>query len=359
MANYYTNFIDPGNSGGSVPTPDTCIPFTPNATLYPCRFCNLKFATDNTRVHHEWDVHPSKNPQLRIFKKTIGSTTFPIHTKLSPDDIEFIHCEQIFINGKEVEIDAAPEVLSSKEKYFFDIIAVSQNSTREFRINVDIAAPSELKKVDELFWICLNRDDFTEELITQFTHACSDLTSTVNYVDGIVKYLQGIMSKDGKTKILTFEDFEPRFNQARAKLQQFDTPLSKAIQAIIDFNQNQFDSRGLDTIPYLNRAMAFFSNTSIIDLEESNLRNDKKLPIDRVTALLIDDVIHQFNEYSIDTIQEHIERLPRLNVSLNDRKKFQFLLLKKAYNTGHDKIIKSMTKRLSSDESFDLTNIEE
>ncbi|MFL9765101.1 hypothetical protein [Vibrio cyclitrophicus] len=359
MSNYYTNFIDPGNSGGSVPTPDTSIPFTPNMAAYSCRFCNSTFATDNLRIQHEWDVHPSKNPQLHIFKKPIGSTTLTVHTKLSPDDIEFTHCEQIFINGKEIDLDIAPDQLASKDKHFFNVVAMNKGSTREFKIDVDIADPIEIAKVDEFFWMFLSRDDFTEELITQFIHACSELNSTVNYVDGIVKYLQGIMAKDGKTQVLTFEDFEPRFNQSRSKLQQFDTPLSKAIQAVIDFNQNQFDSRGLETTPFLNKAMAFFSNNPIINLEDAILSRGKKLPIDRVTALLVDDVIYDFDEHSIESIQEHIERLPRRNVSLSDRKKFQFLLLKKAYNTGHSEIVKKMKKRLSSDESFDLTNIEE
>lgn len=359
MANYYTNFIDPGNSGGSVPTPDTNIPFIPNATLFHCRFCDSKFTTDDLRIHHEWDVHPSKDPQLHIFQKTIGSTTFSIHSKLSPADIEFTHCEQLFINGKEIEVDVASELLSSKDKHFFDVVAVNQGSTREFKIDINIADPVELAQVDEFFWMFLNREDFTEELITQFINASSELNSTVNYIDGIVKYLQGIMSKDGKTQILTFEDFEPRFNQSRAKLQKFDTALSKAIQAVIDLNQNQFDSYGLETIPFLDRAMAFFSNAPITNIETSALHSSKKLPIDRVTALLIDDIISDFDEHSIETIQEHIERLPKRNVSLNDRKKFQFLLLKKAYNTGHGEIIKTMTKRLSSDESFDLSNIEE
>ncbi|WP_226420707.1 hypothetical protein [Vibrio sp. E14] len=359
MSNYYTNFIDPGNSGGSVPTPDTTIPFTPNTALYACRFCSATFATDHLRVSHEWDEHPSKNPQLHIFQKAVGSTRLVIHTKLSPEDIELTYCDQIFINGEAIDIDVAPELLSSKHKYFFEVRAVNQGVTREFKIDIDVADSNELEQVDKLFWVILSRDDFTEELVTQFVKSCADFNTTVEYVDGIVKYLQGIMAKDGKAQVLTFEDFDKRFNQARSKLQQFNTPLSRAIQSVIDFNQNQFGTTGLESVPFLKQAMALFLNDRSLYVDKGLQETTKKLPVDRMTALLVDDVINNFDEHSVDSIQEFLDRLPRRNISLNDRQKLQFLLVKKAYNTGHKTIIKPLIKRLASADTFNLNFIEE
>ncbi|WP_305815125.1 hypothetical protein [Photobacterium leiognathi] len=346
MSNYYTNFIDPGNSGGSVPTPDTCIPFVPRKTVYPCRFCTVTFDSDELRIQHEWNEHPSKNPQLRIQGKAIGSTRFTVSTKLFPEDIEFTHCEHLTINGNEVKVEDASQLLSSKEKHFFYVTASNQNISREFKVDVDVANPTELEQVDTLFWLILNREDFTEELITQFVQACSDFSSTRDYVDGIIKYLQGIMAKDGKTQILTFEDFDNRFSQARTKLQPFGTPLSRAIQSVIDFNQNQFDTNGLKCVPFLAQAMSIFLNDDRIRADLLPPKEPKKLPVDRITAFLLDDVIDQFHYHSVESIQELISTFPRHNVSLNDRQKLQFLLLKKAYNCGDSELITSLKKTI-------------
>ncbi|RZR39857.1 hypothetical protein [Vibrio vulnificus] len=359
MSNYYTNFIDPGNSGGSVPTPDTSIPFVPRKTVYPCRFCATTFGTDGLRVQHEWNEHPSKNPQLYIRGKAVGSTRLTISTKLSPEDIEFTNCERLTINGYEVHLDDASQLLSSKEKHFFDVTAINQNISRVFKVDVDIANPAELEQVDSLFWLILNREDFTEELITQFVRSCSDFASTRDYVDGIIKYLQGIMAKDGKAQVLIFEDFDKRFSQARTKLQPFDTPLSRAIQSVIDFNQNQFDANGLECVPFLAQAMALFLNNDLIRTEVIPQRNSKKLPVDRITAFLLDEVIDQFDCHSVESIQELMITFPKGNVSLNDRKKLQFLLLKKAYNSRHFELLTSLKKRLSSDDAFNLNFIED
>ncbi|HAS6345176.1 TPA: hypothetical protein RQK94_001107 [Vibrio vulnificus] len=359
MSNYYTNFIDPGNSGGSVPTPDTSIPFVPRETAYSCRFCAATFGTDRLRVQHEWDKHPSKNPQLRIRGKVIGSTRFTVSTKLSPEDIEFTHCEHLIINGYEVKVEDASELLSSREKHFFDVTAINQNISREFKVDVDVANPDELAQVDSLFWLFLNREDFTEQLITQFVRSCSDLTSTRDYVDGIIKYLQGIMAKDGKTQVLTFEDFDNRFSQARTKLQPFGTPLSRAIQSVIDFNQNQFDVNGLECVPFLGQAVALFLSDQLIHSEMSPQSNSKKLPVDRITAFLLDEVIEQFDYHSVESIQGLMNSFPRHHLSLNDRKKLQFLLLKKAYNSGNSELITSLKKRFSSDDAFNLNFIED
>lgn len=359
MSNYYTNFIDPGNSGGSVPTPDTSIPFVPRKTVYPCRFCAATFDNDELRIQHEWNEHPSKNPQLRIRGKAIGSTRFTVSSKLSPEDIEFTHCEHLIINGYEVKLEDASHLLSSKEKHFFDVTASNQSISREFKVNVDVANPTELAQVDTLFWLILNREDFTEELVTQFVRSCSDLTSTRDYVDGIIKYLQGIMAKDGKAQVLTFEDFDHRFSQARTRLQPFNTPLSRAIQSVIDFNQNQFDINGLECVPFLAQAMSLFLNDDRIHADLLPLKDPKKLPVDRITAFLLDDIIAQFNYHSVESIQELISTFPRHNVSLNDRKKLQFLLLKKAYNSGNSELITSLKKRFSSDDAFNLNFIED
>ncbi|MPW37475.1 hypothetical protein [Vibrio sp. B1Z05] len=359
MSNYYTNFIDPGNSGGSVPTPDTSIPFVPRKTVYPCRFCAAIFDNDELRIQHEWSKHPSKNPQLHIQGKAIGSARLTVCTKLSPEDIEFTYCEHLTINGYEVTVEDASLLLSSEEKQFFDITASNQSISREFKINVDVANPTELAQVDTLFWLILNREDFTEELVTQFVRACSDLSSTRDYIDGIIKYLQGIMAKDGKAQVLTFEDFDHRFSQARTRLQQFNTPLSRAIQSVIDFNQNQFDINGLECVPFLAQAMSLFLNDDQIRTDLLPPNDPKKLPVDRITAFLLDDVIDQFNYHSVESIQELLNTLPRQNVSLNDRKKLQFLLLKKAYNSDNSDLITSLKNRFSSNDAFNLNFIED
>ncbi|MEZ9819674.1 hypothetical protein AB4238_03460 [Shewanella sp. 10N.286.45.A1] len=359
MGNYYTNFIDPGNSGGSVPTPDTCVAFTPSESNYQCRFCNETFTTDDKRVHHEWDKHPSKTPQLLIFGRSVGSTSVSVRTKLTNGDIELTHYEKIFSNDIEMDYVGMLELLQSKDKYYFELVVTNQGTRKEFKIDIDVADSNELEKVDEFFWLFLSRDDFTDELVTQFVHACAELPTVRNYVDGIVKYLQGIMAKDNNAKVLTFEDFEPRFNQARTQLKQYNTPISFAIQAVIDFNQNQFDSVYLNATPGLQAAMAFFNGSSLASLSTISSKTGNQLPIDRVTSLLIDDVIVVFNEHTVETVRDCIDTLPKRNISLNDRMKFDFLLLRKAYNTGQIDLVQKMKKRLSHHESFNLMKIEE
>ncbi len=359
MSGYYINFIDPGNSGGSVPTPDTRALFASPDRVFSCRYCEASFSSEEQRIHHEWDEHPSKNPQLYIFQRSVGSGTISIRSRLCERDIDLLHYEKIFVNGIEISYENAISLILSKDKYFFELSVINKGVKKDFKIDVDISDPNELSRVDELFDLFLCRGDVTGSTVDQFVDSCSDLRTAESYVDGIVKYLQGVMSKDGKTKILTFEDFEAKFNQSRAQLKVYSTPLASAIQAVIDFNQNKFDSSYVQVLPNLKNAVAFFKGGILESLSNNMIGKVGKVPVDRVTSHLIDDILLMYDKHTVDSIKEEILILPRRNISLNDRKKFDYLLLRKACNDNRRDLMDKMKKRLSHDDVFSVANLEE
>ncbi|MBH0080183.1 hypothetical protein [Pseudoalteromonas sp. NZS11] len=357
---YSTTFVYKGNTGGSAVIFDSRIKTELEPVVFSCRYCDSSFSSDDLRVRHEWEEHPTKNPTFRIKGSEITSSRFYIRDQVSIDEIELSNVQKVFINDVETDIEDLHSCIFEKPSKFLKVELVNRQVQKTFELEVSIPKLDEIEKVDEYFWLFLSRDDFTEELIDQFIKSTSELKSVTWYVDGLVKYLQGIMAKDGKTKFITFEDHEIRFNQARNILSTYASSLAHAVVALIDFNQNYFsDNTSKRTLPYLDRALIFFTgndcNNSLNKIPDSV----KSIPTDRITSLILECVCNEFTGSSLEFIQQQVLRLRSQTLTVQDRSKLDYILFRKATLEGDTTEAEKCRKKLKYNEVFDLSEFDE
>jgi hypothetical protein len=357
---YSTTFIYKGNTGGSVVIPDSRIKTELKPVVYSCRYCDSNFTSDDLRVRHEWEKHPTKNPTLRIKGREITSSRHHIRDSISIDDIELSNVQKMYINGVETDVEELYTCIAGKPIQFLKIDLFNRKIQKTFELDITIPKSEEIEKVDEFFWLFLSRDDFTEELIDQFIKSTSELRTVKWYVDGLFKYLQGIMAKDGKTKFITFEDHEMRFNQAHSILSTYDSSLSKAVVALIDFNKNYFKTRVAGkTLPYLTTALMFFSGEVCNNKTDSSSDASKSIPTDRMTSLILECVYDEFNSSTLEFIQERVSRLRGDTLTLQDKSKLDYILFRKAVMENDSVEIAKSRKKLKYNEVFNLDIFDE
>lgn len=352
---YSTTFIYKGNTGGSVVIPDSRMKTELKPVLYSCRYCDSNFTSDDLRVRHEWEKHPTKNPTLRVKGRELTSSRFYVRDTISIDDIEMSNVQKMYINDIETDVENLYTRISEKPNQFIKIELLNRKIKKTFELDVSIPKLEEIEQVDEYFWLFLSRDDFTEELIDQFIKSTSELSSVKWYVDGLVKYLQGIMAKDGKTKIITFEDHEICFNQAHNILSTYESSLAKAVVALIDFNKNYFKTQVAGkTLPYLTTALTFFSG------DVCNIRTDsssdalKSIPTDRMTSLILECVYNEFNRSTLEFLQQQVSRLRSETLTVQDKSKLDYILFRKAVMENDSVEIAKCRKKLKYNEVFNL-----
>ncbi|AWB57834.1 hypothetical protein [Colwellia sp. Arc7-D] len=357
---YSTTFVYKGNTGGSVVIPDSRIKTELQPVRFSCRYCNSNFASDDLRVRHEWEKHPTKNPTLRIKGREVTSSRFYLRDTISIDDIELSNVQRMYINDVETDVEQIQIIVSEKLNQFLKIDLFNRKIRKTFEIDISIPKLEEIEKVDEYFWLFLSRDDFTEELIDQFIKSTSKLSSVKWYVDGLVKYLQGIMAKDGKTKFITFEDHEIRFNQAHSILSTYESLLAKAIVSLIDFNKNNFTTPTAgQSLPYLTTALTFFSgdvcNNKVGSFDDAS----KSIPTDRMTSLILECVYTEFESSTFEFIQQRVARMRSHTLTVQDKSKLDYILFRKAIMEGNSIEMAKCIKKLKYNEVFNLEIFDE
>ena len=357
---YSTTFVYKGNTGGSVVIPDSRITTELKPVLYSCRYCEVNFSSDDLRVKHEWENHPTKNPTFRIKGREVTSSRFFIRDHISIDEIELSNVQKMFINDVETEVANLHLFIGEKACQFLKLTLINRQVKKIFELDISIPQVEEIEKVDEYFWLFLSRDDFTDELIDQFIKSTSELDSVTWYVDGLVKYLQGIMAKDGKTKFISFEDHEMRFNQARNILSTYNSSLANAVVALIDFNKNYFSSNTTEnTLPYLDRALAFFTGHDCNIHSDKRLTSSKNIPTDRMTSLILECVSDEFNDSSLEYVKQRVLRLRSDTLTSQDRSKLDYILFRKAVLEDDEAEVAKCRKKLKYNEVFNLDKFNE
>jgi len=288
----YLDFIDPGNAGGSVVIPE--IKWSPSPpTIYTCRFCSATFLNYDELFEHRFENHPFLRPALIFRGMEITTPRMVIAKPIVESDVVIAHTNTLKINGKAVSEKGLIKELSCKTQGIVEIRLKNEGVESLYELEFDIPDQTDLNEVDRLFFALLGTNTLDIAMIDNFIDITEQYSTARRYVDGLSKYLYGLLAKDqrGGTH-LEQRKYKERFNGAFDILRIFETPLAAIVNAIISFNQNIFiHSNLLSFTPQLQQVMERF--VSITQSKEVEFNSDPlrstifRVPLDRNTDQLI------------------------------------------------------------------------
>jgi hypothetical protein len=327
---------------------------------YKCRVCHEDFASSTERDFHEL-THPVRNPMLIIGGSEVSSSRLLIKHKIEEFSVECKFTDKLIVNGRLLEnAEIFNKILSEAEEQFFLIELVNEVMHKRLEIDVKIAKSEDLVAVDELFLKWFRHDDFNDYAIEQFIADTKNYTSVVLYVDGIVRYLQGVMAKDLRTKVVGYEDYYKRFNQSLDLLLGYDTPLSQSLTQLIKFSLNDFTRNSNRCgVPSLDKALDLFEHK-----ENANMFTPTKaplvklplvkLPVDRMTGLILDNYVAMYEQYSLEQLEYAFEQNNTKTLSQQDSAKLYYLAYCKAIAGDFQDKITHYSRRLKFDGAFEI-----
>lgn len=318
---------------------------------YVCRYCNAVFESIAAREQHELE-HPLFNPTLFYRDRELGATPLLINTPIQLGDIDARNVNRVELNGQPIgSITEMTQALQSVSKGLFTITYANEALEKKLKIEICIADPQQLVEVDQAFRMHFSTGSIADPLLSLFTTSVKHCDSVSRYVDGLVRYLYGLKAKDHQSTIITFEDFDKRFNQALDSLRDYATPLAAAIRAVIRFNRNDFSLiHSASGLPDLDRAIAFFRGDDFVS--STLVTPNAQLPVDQASEFILANLMPAFSDSMMADIEERLTWLPIKYRSLQDTSKLNYLCFRKAVAVEDMAAIEKYRKKLRHDDVF-------
>lgn len=240
-----TDAIDPGNAGGSVLIP--AIPTTPNRPItFNCDRCGKTFLDREKRRQHIFDRHPFKRAQLMVDSRAINERGQVITSSFPPEDWVIQQAECIEVDQREMNDYEARHLLSQFTAGFHEVKLTCAATSIVYNIEFDIPTEAELAAVEKSFNTLIVNQPLLSERIAQFITVSKQEGGAKLYIQGISDFLYGILAKDQRGGTgLAFEDYTSKYHSAREALRFMDRPLANLIKALVNFNDNAFESAAL------------------------------------------------------------------------------------------------------------------
>ena len=326
----YLDFIDPGNSGGSVSIPEYP-PFRPAPIIYHCSVCGESFLNQDTLFEHRFANHKFRRPALILRGKEITSPREIIVSSLSVADIAFAETNFFRLNGEQYNKHKFVNELLRQTRGVVEILLANDGVETAYELLFDIPDIAEIAEVERLFFSLLGKEVMNIQRINSFIDAAEHYRSAARYIDGLTCYLYGVLAKDqrGDTHLEQHE-YRAKFNMALETLKKFESPLALVICGIINFNKNIFIcSEWLSPAPKLKQVMKRFF--SLINGEGGEIyyahtvTNTLPVPLDGFTERVMEWSAMNWNELS--NRKKEIEiAIKSPNCVADDRFKAQILL---------------------------------
>lgn len=294
----HLDFIDPGNSSGSVPTQDS--PFENlrfNPIIYSCPICKQIFNSPDSLFNHRLEAHPSKRPTLII--SGIETSSHPsrhvIVRSIMESEIQFLEADSATQNDKSISLDMLKVLIAKKRQGPFDLHLLNKSVKTHYSLIFDIPENDDLTKIEDLFFQVIAQETFNTERVNLFVEMAGKVKTGKRYTDGLCNYLYGVLAKDQKGNThLKHQDHIAKFNSSLETLKYFDRALSNTIIGLINLNLNIFElsysKLGSQKImSSLFRFHQIISNeklSSKIGNHES-INSEKRIPLDFATEKIL------------------------------------------------------------------------
>lgn len=257
----HLDFIDPGNSGGSVPAPESpWVGIQPKPITYRCKVCGELFENPDALFDHRFAQHPFKRPALFLAGHEITTPRQLITRQLHQKAISVLNADTCLFDGQGVDIAKLPEHLAKLKGGLHELVLAKHGIETRYEFDFVIADERDINEVDKLFFALAGGEVLDVAAINTFINMASQFASANHYIDGLCQYLYGVLAKDqrGNTH-LDQSTFKTKFNLALDALRLFDTDLARVIVGVVNFNENAFNrGEGLSAAPKLQSAMQRF-----------------------------------------------------------------------------------------------------
>lgn len=317
---------------------------------YPCRHCDLTFDSIAQRERHEIE-HPIQNPTLYFRDRDIAGKHLRITAPLKPGDLGARNIGTLTINGDDnLSVDELFRRMHAVQKGYFDVSYGNSALQKTLKIEVCIANMQELQHVDQAFGMHFSKDDFTSSDIAAFIDNVKQYKTVTEYVNGLVRYLHGVMAKDRRSDTTSFEDFDLRFNQALQSLQDYRSGLAMAVRTVIRFNRNDFSTLQGCGLPEIEAAMQFFAGGQYSPprLAVSSVR----MPVDFSTEFSLKGLLANYKQLGLQDMEQQIAALATNNLSLQDKSKFDYVCYRKAVEQSDACAMDRYRRKLRFDDVF-------
>jgi hypothetical protein len=167
----------------------------------------------------------------------------------------------------------------------------------ELEIRVVISDGEILKQTDHLFLKELAIDRPTMADVDRFLRTAPQDAPAMEYTGALADYVVGILIKEQDRSagtVASFDTFKDKLGSARRVLADFNSPLSRAVLAAINFNVNHFTLASPTSVELLHPAHRFYASFSVsgvmpgaIEKADSKWAALPACPIDKATNVIL------------------------------------------------------------------------
>jgi hypothetical protein len=345
----FLDHIDPGNSGGSIPTPPSPFNYKPKPIIYKCEYCECEFESDADKRQHKIEQHPVRKPYLYIEGSVLTASEMTIRSTLESGDIAFEDADSVKIDNQLFsDLSSAKKYLLDNQKGGVDIELSHQNYTSAYRLIFDVADHAALVKIDGIFYDVFSSSIPLARRLELFNEKVRLVEGRgLSYAGALGCYITAIMAKDGVPEVaIPFSDHIDKLGEAQDKLQGISRPLAYSLGAIIAFMLNDLGEREEDSyIPKLSTAKKFL-RTGKFEPSPSYEHGDTKIPIDMITDKIMgyceSPEIYRKGEISSLEMLYETPTTPQM-----DKLKLALILYNNAKLSGQHKVAEKYEKQLS------------
>lgn len=235
----------------------------PDLTMrFDCERCSASFDSLEALRKHRFEDHPLRQPRAFFRGLELGAQTVRIRSAFSPDDFEFALANEVRVNGRTIPISRVAPHLASLRDEFVNLDLIGTGVTVSHKVDIRIACEEDLKGVEAALLRLAGLRHLTVESIQILIRDCKAFESAKDYVQGLTRYLYGVLAKErAPSSSLQFDDYPSYFNEAEQTLAGFDRPVACLIRALVAFHFNRFaDARCLAPTRRLKAAADAFES---------------------------------------------------------------------------------------------------
>lgn len=235
----------------------------PDLTMrFDCERCSASFDSLEALRKHRFEAHPLRQPRAFFQGLELGAQTVKIRSAFQAQDFEFAMADELRVNGRRMSLSRGLSHLASLHDEFVNLELIGPGVTVTHKVDIRIARDEDLKAVEAALLRMAGLRRLTVETIEILIRDCAAFESAKDYVQGLTRYLYGVLAKERATSSsLHFDDYPSCFNEAEQTLAGFDRPVARLIRALVAFHFNRFaDARRLAPTRRLRTAAGAFES---------------------------------------------------------------------------------------------------
>ena len=223
------------------------LPWEPYAPRFICPQCEASFDSQSALAEHRFELHKLQRPVLRIAGIEAQAEALVVVRSLGRQEIEFGFCDKIELNGRAVRESGFVDELVEMRTGKAEISLHRGGEAFKYKVEFRIADRKSLDEIDEAVAKLIREkrldDDALNKCFLPLNEAITDgdyQTKHVDdYVQGLYRYFQGVMLREGRADG-SGQRLEELWGYAATALGRFETKLARLVCGLMAFANNHF-----------------------------------------------------------------------------------------------------------------------